>query len=314
MTSDEMKIFARAKKDLQMEGNKKPTFGEIIERMKALKTASYQKKDWRRKQPRRSMLYAPLEKTNTPSDSSGSSSAATPKVADLGGAMATLGNTAKDTVNHVRQSPLLAALTKNPLLGSVLLGGGGALLGRNLGHGLSESMEQVPDANTTAANQMYLQRKEGRRHKRYGLAGALGGGGAGLMLLSRLANKAKTQQSPSAPALKKDASLLYSPLKVANTPNIPATPGDAAAATSGISADLVRRMIRAGIIGAGGAAAGGLGGYFLPGGNRIDRYGRPKRKSRAGLAALLGGGFGAGVGLLANPVNLSAKIKAQSAK
>ena len=306
MTPAEMKIFSKAKKELQAEGNTKPTFAEIIERMNTLKTASCPKKDWRRKHPRRSMLYAPLEKTeksNMPS--SGSASSTTPKVADLGGALAAIGNTAKGTADQVRQSPLLAALAKSPLLGGAVLGGGGALLGKNLGHGLSESMEQVPDASTSAAHQMYLQRKEGRRRKRYGLAGALGGGGAGLMLLSHLANKAKTQASPSAPVLKKDASLLYCPLKLADGPNIPGIPDvqnipGQPAASGGITADLVRRLIRAGLLGAGGAAAGGLGGYFLPGGGRFDRYGRPKRKSRAGLGALVGGGFGTGVGLLAN--------------
>jgi len=167
----------------------------------------------------------------------------------------------------------------------------------------------MPDASTTAAHQMYLQRKEGRRHKRYGLAGALGGGGAGLMLLSHLANKGKSQASPSVPALKKDASLLYHPLKVANGPNVPGVPnvpnvpnipGQPMSSGGGIPADLVRRLIRAGLLGAGGAAAGGLGGYMLPGGKRFDRYGRTKRKTRAGLGALLGGGFGSGVGLLAN--------------
>jgi hypothetical protein len=301
-----MKLFAKAKKELQAEGNHKPKFAEILKRMNTMKTANSPKKDWRRKPSRRSMLYAPLEKAekaNTPSSGSGSST--TPKVADLGSALATIGDKAKGTTDQVRQSPLLAALTKSPLLGGMALGGGGALLGRNLGHGLSESMEQVPDASTSAAHQMYLQRKEGRRRKRYGLAGALGGGGAGLMLLSHLANKAKTQSSPSAPVLKKDASLLYCPLKLASGPNVPGVPDvqnipGQAAASGGITADLVRRLIRAGLLGAGGAAAGGLGGYFLPGGGRFDRYGRPKRKSRAGLGALVGGGFGSGVGLLAN--------------
>jgi hypothetical protein len=69
---------------------------------------------------------------------------------------------------------------------------------------------------------------------------------------------------------------------------------------AGLNSDLVKMLLRAGILGAGGAALGGLGGSMLRGnGITYDKYGNPKRKSRAGWGALLGGGLGAGMGLLA---------------
>ena len=65
--------------------------------------------------------------------------------------------------------------------------------------------------------------------------------------------------------------------------------------------EFVKKLLRATILGAGGAAAGGLGGsLFKAPGITSDQYGRPKRKSRAGFGALLGGMGGATVGLLAN--------------
>lgn len=66
--------------------------------------------------------------------------------------------------------------------------------------------------------------------------------------------------------------------------------------------EFLKKLLRAMILGAGGAAVGGLGGSLLTTkGVTYDRYGRPKRKSRAGLGALVGGAGGAAVGLLANP-------------
>lgn len=64
----------------------------------------------------------------------------------------------------------------------------------------------------------------------------------------------------------------------------------------------LKRLLRASLLGAGGMAVGGAAGSLLKTkGGRYDRYGRPKRQSRAGLGALLGGSAGATVGLLANP-------------
>jgi len=66
--------------------------------------------------------------------------------------------------------------------------------------------------------------------------------------------------------------------------------------------EFVKKLLRTAILGTGGAAIGGLGGsLFKTKGVTYDRYGRPKRKTRAGLGALLGGAGGATVGLLANP-------------
>lgn len=65
--------------------------------------------------------------------------------------------------------------------------------------------------------------------------------------------------------------------------------------------EMLKKLLRATILGAGGAVAGGAAGSLIKTkGITYDRNGKPKRKSRAGMGALFGGGSGVALGLLAN--------------
>jgi hypothetical protein len=188
LSSEEMKTFARAKKELQGEGNKKPTFKEILTRMTALKTANCSKGSGPRKSPGKVTPWTSVRaKLKQMSEDQPLSDAA--KV--MSGVKKTSAcslNTPLKTAGELkdRLSSLVSDEEKQKLqqfasgsAGTLALGAGGAGLGMLLGRRLGGGVEQMPDANTSAAQQMYRQRNEERRRKRYGI----GGGVAGALLL-----------------------------------------------------------------------------------------------------------------------------------
>lgn len=260
MTTDEMKRFVKAKNLLKESGVKKPTFAEVREKMNESGEPA-------KSADIRELVHRGRETFRQ------SASMVRGQAKQLAGAYHGM-----DQTKRKQTLLMLAGLTG----GGALLGG---MAGRGLGYGLSEIRERPPTSEMTDAQARYAERKDDRRRKRYGRAGLILGGGAGGLSALRKAMDA-----------------------LANVPNTrlperhgPTSPKSAGAEEEPLpDRENLKRLLRAGLLGAGGAAIGGAVGSLFKGPiTGTDETGRPKRKSRRLTGAIVGTTAGAATGLLA---------------